>query len=157
MREYLNQTVSEEKLSEVITAAMYAPSANDIHPWELVVVQDAASKELLSKVTPWSSHAKSADTVIAVIANAGESNDWVEDCSIVAQHIWLEAQEQGLGSCWIQIRGNANAEQSVKEILGIPEDFRVLCLMPLGVPAKVPPEHQEDEFDKSKVKYERYK
>jgi len=157
VREYLNEPIGEEKLKEILTAAMYSPSANDLHPWELVVVKDVAIKELLSKTTPWSTHAKDADVVIAVIGHEQESADWVEDCSIVAEHIWLEAEDQGLASCWIQIRGNANAEKGVREILGISDEYKVLCLMPLGVPAQEIPEHSEEEFDKSKIKYERYK
>ncbi len=157
IREYLNQPIAEEKLKQILSSAMYSPSANDIHPWELVVVKDSPTKELLSKTTPWSAHVKSAGVVIAVIGHEKESNDWIEDCSIVAEHIWLEATEQELSSCWVQIRGNANAEKGVKEILGIPQELRVLCLMPIGVPAKDLPEHKEDEFDKSKIKYERYK
>ena len=157
VREYLNEPIGEDKLKEILMAASYAPSANDLHPWELVIVKDAAVKELLSKTTPWSTHAKGADVIIAVIGNEKESADWVEDCSIVAQHIWLESVEQGLGSCWIQIHGNVNAEKGVKEILGIPEDHRVLCLMPIGVPAKECSEHTEEEFDKSKIKNDRYK
>ena len=157
IREYLNDIVPDEKIKEILMSAMYAPSANALYPWELVVIRDQAIKELLSKTTPWSTHVNDASVVIAVIGHEQESTDWVEDCSIVAEHIWLEAAEQGLGSCWVQIRGNNNAEKAVKEILNIPEALRVLCLMPIGVPAKEQPEHNEDKFDKSKIKYEKYK
>ena len=157
IREYLSDTISDDKIKEMLMAAMYAPSANALYPWELVVVKDPAIKELLSKTTPWSTHANDASAVIAVIGHEQESSDWIEDCSIVAEHIWLEATEQGLGSCWIQIRGNNNAEKAVKEILNIPENLRVLCLMPIGVPVKEQSEHSEEKFEKSKVKYEKYK
>ncbi|MFA6918994.1 MAG: nitroreductase family protein [Patescibacteria group bacterium] len=157
IREYLSDAVSEDQIKEILMAAMYAPSANALYPWELVIVKDPGIKELLSKTTPWSTHASDASIVIAVVGHEQESSDWVEDCSIVAEHIWLEATEQGLGSCWIQIRGNNNAEKSVKEILNIPENLRVLCLMPIGVPVKAQPEHSEEKFEKTKIKYEKYK
>ncbi|MFA6421972.1 MAG: nitroreductase family protein [Candidatus Buchananbacteria bacterium] len=156
VREYLNESIGEQKIKEVINSAMYAPSANDIHPWEIIVVKDSLLKEKLSKTTPWSAHAKEADVVVVVIGHEAESANWVEDCSIVAEHIWLEATQQDLGSCWIQIRGNVNAEKAIKEIFGIPAEHRILCLMPIGVPAKELPEHSEEEFDKSKIKYEKY-
>ncbi|MFA5048130.1 MAG: nitroreductase family protein [Patescibacteria group bacterium] len=157
IREYLNDSLTEEQLQEIVKAAMYAPSANAVYPWELVVVKDQETKELLAKTTPWSIHGKDASVIIVVIGHEQESPNWVEDCSIVAEHIWLEAAEQGLGSCWIQIRGNANAEKDVKEILGIPAELRVLCLMPLGVPAKPAEEHGEEIINKSRVKLEKYK
>ncbi len=157
VRKYLNQDISEDQLKEILTAAMYAPSANAIYPWDLIVVRRSETKELLSKTTPWSAHAKDAAVVIVVVGNEEESPDWVEDCAIVAEHIWLAAAEQNLSSCWIQIRGNDNAEKDVKELLNIPQKYRVLCLMPIGAPTQEPEEHGETDFNKSRVKNEKYK
>lgn len=157
VRKYLDQDISEDQLKQILTAAMYAPSANAIYPWEIVVVRRNETKELLSRTTPWSAHAKSAAVVLAIVGNEEESPDWVEDCSIVAEHIWLEATDQGLSSCWIQIRGNDNAEKEVKELLNIPAKYRVLCLMPIGVPAQEPEEHSDKDFVKSRIKNEKYK
>lgn len=156
IRHYLEEKISDEKLNEIISAAMYAPSANALYPWDLVIIKDEKVKEKLSKATPWSSHIKNAQVVIAVIGHEKESSDWVEDCSIVAEHIWLEATNQGFGSCWVQIRGNDNAQKEVKELLEVPDDYRVLCLLPIGVPAKEEPEHTEEDFDRSKIKQESY-
>jgi nitroreductase len=156
-REFLGDPISEEKLQEIIKAGMFAPSANAKYPWELIVVKENQTKELLSKATPWSTFAKDASVIIVVIGNETESSEWIEDCSIVAEHIWLEATAQELGACWVQIRNQSNAEADVKEILNIPEDYRVLCLIPIGIPAKTLPEHEESDIDKSKIKYEKYK
>lgn len=157
VREYLSDAVGEEKIREILEAAAFAPSANAKYPWDLVVVKDRTTKELLAKVTPWATFANEADTIIAVIGHEEDSAEWVEDCAIVAEHIWLEATKQGLGSCWIQIRNQGNAEKDVKEILNIPDKHRVLCLMPIGVPAKKLPEHDEAAIDRKKFKMEKYK
>jgi len=157
VREYLAEAIPEEKINQILMAAMCAPSANALYPWDLVVVSNPETKEILAKATPWSSHAQSAAVVIVVVGHPQKSSEWLEDCSITAEHLWLEATEQGLSSCWIQIRGNDTAEKEIKELLNIPEECRVLCLMPLGKPAVTSPEHGDDKFDKSKVKYEKYK
>ena len=120
VREYLNELIAEEKLQAVLNAAGFAPSANAKYPWELVVVKEPITKELLSKTTPWATFAKYAGVIIAVVGHDSESSEWVEDCAIVAEHIWLEAAEQNLGCCWIQIRNQGKAEKDVKEILNIP-------------------------------------
>ncbi len=156
VRGYLAENVGEEKIKEILLAASYAPSANAKYPWKLVVVKDPQTREILSKATPWSLHVKDAPIVIVVIGDEKESPDWVEDCSVVAEHIWLEAENQGLASCWTQIRGNENAEKEIKKTLELPEELRVLCLMPIGIPASVEPEHNEEEFDKSRISYEKY-
>lgn len=157
IREYLSQPLPEKQLQEILKAAAFSPSANAKYPWEIIVVKDLQTKELLSKTTPWSTFAKDADTILVIVGHEKESSEWVEDCSIVAEHIWLEAEEQGLGTCWIQIKNQGQAETSVKDILNIPEDLRVLCLMPLGIPAKKMEEHSESDIDKSKIKYEAYR
>lgn len=156
IRQYLDEKVSDEKLNEIISAAMYGPSANALYPWDLVIIKNQETKEKLSKVTPWSAHVKDAQVVIAVVGHEAESPDWVEDCSIAAEHIWLEATNQGLGACWVQIRGNENAQKDVKELLAVPADYRVLCLVPIGVPGKEESEHNEEDFDRSKIKQESY-
>jgi len=157
VREFLDTVVPENKLQEILNAASFAPSANALYPWELVVVKDPATKELLSKVSPWATFAQHASVIIVVIGNEQDSSNWIEDCSIIAEHVWLETVNQELGTCWIQARDQGNAEASVKEILNIPAEKRVLCLMPIGVPAKQPEEHDEAGFDKSKIKLETYK
>ena len=157
IRNYLKEEISEEKLNEIIKSAFFAPSANAIYPWELIVVKNQEMLESLSKATPWSSHIAEANVVFVVIGHEQDSNDWVEDCAIVAEHIWLEAVEQGLASCWTHIRGNDTAEKEVKKLLNIPDEHRVLCLMPLGVPASNLDEHDDNKIDKSRIKYEKYK
>ena len=157
IREYLNEPVTDEKIQEILHAASFSPSANAKYPWDLVIVKDAHTKELLSKTTPWATFANNAGVIIAIVGHEKESPEWIEDCSIVANNIWLEATEQGLGCCWIQIRNQGNAETDVKEILNIPDESRVLCLMALGVPAKKLPEHDEKKIDRSKFKTEKYK
>ncbi|NCN07888.1 nitroreductase [Candidatus Falkowbacteria bacterium] len=156
IRQYLDEKVSDEKLNEIISAAMYAPSANAIYPWDLIIIKNNETKEKLSKVTPWSGHVKDAQVVIAVVGHETESPDWVEDCSIAAEHIWLEATDQGLGACWVQIRGNENAQKEVKELLSVPDEHRVLCLIPIGVIGKAEEEHSEDDFDRTRIKQESY-
>lgn len=157
VREFLNEPVSDEKIQELLKAAACAPSANAKYPWELIVIKDQATKDLLAKTTPWATFASSAAAIIAVIGLEADSSEWVEDCSIVAEHIWLEASEQGLGSCWIQIRNQSNAEKSVRDILNIPDGLRILCLLPIGVPAKELPEHEGGAIDRNKIKFEKYK
>ncbi len=153
----MDQAIPEQKIQEIIRAASFAPSANALYPWELVLIKEDAAKEQLSKVTPWAIFAKEAALIVAVIGDEEESPEWIEDCSIVAEHIWLEAVNQGLSTCWIQIRNQGNAENEVRKILNIPSEKRILCLLPIGVPAKDLPEHTDESVDKSKIKYETYR
>lgn len=156
-RDFLDQRINEEKIKEMLDSALASPSANGKYPWELILIKDPSNKKLLAKTTPWSTFAENADFIIAIIGDEKESPYWIEDCSIVAEHLWLEATEQNLGACWIQIRNQRQAEETVKEILNIPDHLRVLCLLAVGLPANKLPEHQVKDFDRKKIKYEKYK
>jgi nitroreductase len=59
---------------------------------------------------------------------------WPVDVTIALEHLILQAQEEGLGTCWI----GSFEEQEVKSLLAVPEDVKVLALTPLGYPAEVP-------------------
>ena len=55
------------------------------------------------------------------------------DLAIALDHMSLQAAALGLGTCWI----GAFYQDKVKDILGIPEDIRVVALMPLGFPKEL--------------------
>jgi len=50
------------------------------------------------------------------------------DLAIAMDHLTLVAAEEGLGTCWIA----AIDEREIKKLLSVPEDMRVLVVMPVG-------------------------
>lgn len=161
VREFLQKGVEEEKLLEILKAAMFAPTAWNLRPWEFIVIKDKKTIEELSKATPYAGFAKGAPVVIVIIYDIKKGKRFKEDCSICAENIYLEATAQGLGTCFVQIAegkeaGVGEPEEFVKRLLSIPENYRVQCLMPLGYPAKSPEPHGDDEFDPGKIHYEEF-
>ncbi len=65
-----------------------------------------------------------------LVMTCGQSA-YVMDVTIAVDHMTLAAFSLGLGTCWI----GAFYEDQVKTILGVPEDVRVVALLPLGYPA----------------------
>lgn len=156
IRSYTTQPIESEKLNAVIKAALVSPSARHERRWRLVVVTNHDLIMQLGKMKPHSHHVGEAQAVIVVISQ--EWQYWIEDASIVAEHIWLEAENQGLASCWTQIRDSSThekisltSEEYVKNILDLPQEMRVLCMMPLGYPAESLPINDPNEILKEKV------
>ena len=56
------------------------------------------------------------------------------DLVIAMEHIALAAIEEGLGTCLV----GGFSQKEVKNILKIPEKYKVVALMPLGFPADRP-------------------
>lgn len=159
IRKYQPREVEEEKLNEILQAAMFAPSAMNCRPWEFVVVKNKETRERLSgiKSSIW---LKEAPMIIVLCANGKTDPLWMEDLSIAADHIYLEAENQGLGTCFVQIANpegkEDEIEKKVKRIINAPMEIRILCLMPLGYPAEEKTGHPESEFERTKIHSERW-
>lgn len=158
-RDFQERPVEEEKLREILKAAMFAPSAGHQRLWEFIVVKDQKIKDNLAATKTWSYFVNRAPVVIVVCSKEGRH--WLEDASIAAENIYLETTNQGLGTCFVQIKNSqredgSDAEKYIKNLLGVPPKIHVLCLMPIGYPKEVLPEHDDSEFEEVKIHQEKY-
>ncbi len=154
IRSYSGQEVSREQLETILKAAMFAPSANHQRQWQFTVVQQPDLINKLGEMKPWSEHVAQASAVIVITSNP--TRHWLEDAAIVGAHIYLQTTALGLGTCWTQVyesqtHDGDSAEDYVKDLLDIDDGQHVLCLMPVGYPAQQKSEHQESEYEPSKV------
>jgi len=140
IRGYENKAVEEEKLTYVLEAFRLAPSAKNLQPWKLIVIN---KKEIIDSLVPAcrnQAFISQAPVVIAVCAIEKEAygmmggflNSYPVDIGIAFEHLILAAAEQGLGTCWI----GAFTEIEVKKILNVPDEIRVVALTPLGYPSQ---------------------
>ncbi|OQY42792.1 MAG: hypothetical protein B6227_00820 [Fusobacteriia bacterium 4572_74] len=140
IRKYKEKKVEEEKIKQILAAGKVAPSGKNKKPWEFVVIENKEILKKLSMVKPKGGlFLAESPTCIAVVGNEEISDTWVEDCSIASTFIQLEACNQGLGSCWVQMKNRftkdgGDAEEIVKEILEISDNKRVLCIISIGYP-----------------------
>ena len=105
IRSYTGQKVEPEKLEKILEAAHVAPTAANLQPVHLIVVQ---SEEGLAKI---GSAANIYGAPLAIIVCADHAKAWVRpfdkkqtgdiDASILTDHMMLQAAELGLGSVWV--------------------------------------------------------
>ena len=156
VRQFTSKEVSQEQIHAILCSAMASPSGNHVNPWEFVVVRDKDKLSRLGECGQWQSFIANCNVAIVVIAKESDTEMWIEDCSVVGAHIYLEVANQCLGSCWAKIKGGStpdgqDREEYVREILDIPSEYRVLNIMAIGEPKVQPPPHSEDCYDESKV------
>lgn len=154
IRAYTDAPVNDEQVDALLRAAMAAPSANDVRPWAFVVVRDAERRKELARIHPWSYMCANASVVIAVIGDPSASDHWGEDCSAAAENLLLAASTLDLGSVWVAVYPRAEREAQVRSILDIPENLRVLCLLPIGHPKENKPPRTR--YEASKAHDERF-
>ena len=132
IRKYKGTPVPRESLMKILEAARIAPSAGHRQPWHFVVVED---KETIKKLAGRSKWAAEAPVMIVGLADPVTSPSWsLNDMGIAFEHIVLTATSLGLGTCWM---GQTKRDSEVKELLGIPDELKVIALTPLGEPDEV--------------------
>jgi len=160
VRKYVDRPVTDDELKDILLSAFYAPSSMNRKPVHYVVVKEQATKEKLATATPHVPFAASAPLVLVICGDASLSPKWMEDCCIAAAHVMLACADLGLGACWGQVRLNSNegrdADEYVRQLLNIPDNFRVECLMAIGQPLEGKPAHTEAEWDDGRVHREKF-
>ncbi|MGI6632294.1 MAG: nitroreductase family protein [Bacillota bacterium] len=132
IRAYKNEPVPAESLERILEAARVAPTAANRQEFKFVVVTDEGMRKALASACNNQTFVGDAGVVIAACAINPERRFHAVDVAIAVDHMTLAAHALGLGTCWI----GAFSEEKVKELLGIPEGVKVVCVLPVGVPAK---------------------
>jgi nitroreductase len=149
IRKYKNTPIPKEKILEILEAARIAPSAGHRQPWHFIVVMN---KEIIKRLAKqeW---AAEAPVMIVGLADYGASPNWcLNDLGIAFEHIILAATDMGFGTCWM---GQSNREELVKNLLDIPDNFKVIALTPLGLPDETPTPKERKSLD-AIVSWEKY-
>jgi nitroreductase len=148
IRKYQEKEVTEEALNKVLESVKWSPSWANTQCWEVIVVKDIANKEKLqetfSKTNPARKAVSQAPLVLVLCGKINSSGyykgvvttkhgDWfMYDLGIATQSLCLAAHDLGLGTV---ITGLFDHDKA-KAILGVPEGFEVVSIIPLGYPAK---------------------
>lgn len=156
VRSYQDRAVETEKLESILEAARLAPSASNRQEWRFVVVRDRNIRQRLMQAAKDQAFVGQSPVVIACCAKTDGhvmtcgQMCYPIDVAIAIEHMALKATEEGLGTCWV----GAFYEDKVKEILGIPQDIRVVELIALGYPVKLRPSPKDRLRLKEIVMYE---
>jgi len=140
IRKYRPDAIPEDVFGRVMEAARLAPSGKNLQPWKFIIVTDPDLKNQLAEASRRQLFIAQAPKILVACGYPEQSyqyqgnymQSWSIDVTCALDHLMLQAQEEGLGTCWI----GAFEETEVKQILDIPENVKVLALTPLGFPAQ---------------------
>ncbi len=152
VRRFLDTPVEREKLIMCLEAARAAPSACNSQPWRFIVVDDPELKDRLCEqafrgIYFINAFCKTAPVIVVIVSEKGRflariggmfrgTRYYLIDIGIAGEHFVLQAEELGLGTCWI----GWFKESAVKKVLNIPREKKIDVLIALGY------------YDKKKVK-----
>jgi nitroreductase len=137
VREYTDEEVTDEQVETMLKAAMAAPSAQDLQPWHFVVIRKRKVLDKLAEVHKYAYMLEQASLAIVVCGDQEISErHWVEDTCMATQNLLLAATALGLGGVWISLYPKKKHQKYVRQILDIPEQVGVLCIVAVGHPAE---------------------
>jgi nitroreductase len=161
-RRFTGEPVEDEVVSELLDAAVHAPSAENRQPWEFVVVRDLEVRRRIGEITQsvWDDGARDlsvgrlapelldeveagvrggvtgAPVVIVVCADLERGLRATVGSSIfpAVQNLLLAATARGLGSALTTL-ATARAG-ALAELLGLPRDVEPVAVVPIGHPTR---------------------
>lgn len=157
IRSYIDKEVEEEKIQQLLKAAMAAPTACNNQPWEFIVVND---REILGRLKERLVFGRyNAPLAIVVcgnmkIAKGGLENYWVQDCSAAMENILLTATGLGLGSIWIGVYPLPSVIKPVSEALNIPDHVTPLGIAYIGY-TNIKPEPRT-QYNEKRIYWQQY-
>ena len=157
IRKYTDRPVPRELVTELLRAAMSAPSAVNAQPWVFIVIDDRKTLEEIPTFSPYAGMCREAPLAILVCGDTTLEKVpgyWVQDCSAATQNLLLAAHACGLGAVWTGIYPIKDRVEGFRKAFGLPEHVIPLALVPIGYPDQEP--GPQDRFDRKKVYYNVY-
>ena len=144
VRKFKSEPVPDELIFKIVEAGVWAPSAGNVQPWEVILIKNPETKEKLARAALNQGFIAEAPIVLVVCVDL-EKAGWaygergvnlycLQDSGAAIQNMLLAAYALGLGGCWV----GAFYEDEIKKILGIPRGFRPVAIVPIGYPASKP-------------------
>lgn len=167
IRRYTDELVEKDEIKAVLKAANLAPSWKNSQCWRWhVVTNDALLAQIRENALPATNAAKVEQAPCLIVAcykqkqsglgNDGEYANEIEegwscfDLGLACENLCLEAFRLSLGTLIMGIRN----ESVLREILTIPEDETVVCVIALGHPDIEPPMPKRLKLKETAVFYE---
>lgn len=157
IRKYKDQKINKDDMNSILKAAMYAPSAMNLQPWQFIVIDDkVVLKETIKSIPHAEMLKQSAAAVLVCGDKAIEKNEsWLlQNCSAAVQNILLSAYGLGIGSCWIGIQGMDDIVKNIILQFKLPENIIPVALISLGYPDETVT--AEERFKTEKIHYNKW-
>ena len=136
--DYKSTAVPRDDIVKIMEAGLAAPSGCNMQTTSLIAVDDSTLLRRLHEVIQ-PQVAVTAPAMICVLTQAtvayGGKCFNVQDYSAVIENMLLAIIDLGYQSCWFegQITDVDKIGRKMADILGVPDDYELVCLLPIGI------------------------
>ena len=162
VRKFTDKPIEEEKLRQILEAAMSGPSCVNARDWAFVAVTE---KEKLRQMAQANGRpAQPLKEAAAGILVCGDLQRafgpapeyWVIDGAIAAQNICLSAQAMGIGSVWLGTWPQMDRVGNQRWLFDLPETVTPHTIIALGYPAGESAAPRESRYEEDRVHWEKW-
>ncbi|WP_026486490.1 nitroreductase family protein [Caldanaerobius polysaccharolyticus] len=153
VRAFIDKPIPKEVLEDIVDCGRLAPSGRNGQPWHFVVITDKDALRYISEQATYGKFIKDAAACIIVYCEK-DNNHHLEDGAAATENIIIAAKAYGIGTCWVA-GYDRTYEQAINKYLGIPENLRMISIIPMGYPAAEPRMPQKRSLDEV-IHWERY-
>lgn len=137
---YKDTPVPREHLKAIMQAGLDAPSGCNKQTTSVIAVDD---KEVLAKLNAVIDPpmADTAPAFICVLTRKiiayRDRTFYIQDYAAAIQNMLLAIHELGYASCWVEghVTDVDRIGDKMAAILGVPEEYKLVAYLPVGVPA----------------------
>lgn len=173
VRKFKSTPVPQEHIMKILDAARFAPTAGNQQPWKFLIVQNREKLDLLKeqalawyldayqrsekfdpknlgaiqeKIKNVLENALSAPVYIAVLidSQAKYSDYIIYDGTLAAGYLMIAARALGYGTGFFT---TFFPEEKMKKFFNIPEQYKLICFTPIGIPEQWPDMPAKKELD----------
>ncbi len=154
-----SKRATEGQITDLLDAAMHAPSAMNRQPWEFIAVTDPARLAGIMEIHPYCESLADAGAAIIVCGDLDSQLKCPDggycqfDCSAAAQNILLRAKEIGLDTCWCGIAPDGERISAFSKFFGLPKNIEPMALIIVGYGAETP-EPDPGRFRREKIHFQ---
>ncbi len=159
IRVYGPGEVGDSAVTQLLQAAMAAPSAVARDPWRFMVIRRKETLAAIAAVLPNGGMLASAPLGIIVCGDLDAAHDrqlsyLLQDCAAAMENLLLCAHAQGLGACWLGIHPRENRIRKIKEILALPSSVVPVAGAAIGYPGET--KEPRTRFNREYVHWEKW-
>jgi len=143
VRKYTDKAIPESMITDMLEAAMAAPSAVAKDPWRFIVVQERGTLDKIAEGLPHGQMLREAPLAFVVcgdieVAHDGKLSYMLQDCSAAIENLLLAASMLGLGGVWLGVHPREERIAHMRALFALPDNILPISVLSIGWPAAEP-------------------
>jgi nitroreductase len=144
IRKYLDREIPLTMITDLLEAAMAAPSAVARDPWHFVVCREKKRLQQIADILPHGQMLRQAGAAVIVVGDIALAHDrqesyLLQDLSAAVENMLLAANVLGLGGCWLGIHPRRERMAAIHDLFRLDDTIIPVCGVALGWPAEQQP------------------